>query len=345
MRFRPFWTAALIGVVLIAGCRSNEQALNDHLKRGDDYSNEKKWAEAIIEYKNVLQIDPNSATAHYGLAKAFLQLGQAKEAFWELRETVRLDPKNQDAAVQFAQISIYAGEFEEALKRVDAVIADNPKNEKAWLVKGQAHDSLKQPAEALDAFQKAAEAAPTSEAALLVLANYHRKNGDRTTAGQQFEAAAKNVPTVQTLLSLASFYSEDRSRDADAEAAYRKALEIAKPEEVASSYALLGNFLFARDRFDESVAVIEKGIEVTPDPLDLIYMLARMYRTKGDVAKADELMERATQKQPDNPRPFLVLSSYKGRQGDLEGALAAADKAISLAPKDKIGRASCRERV
>jgi tetratricopeptide (TPR) repeat protein len=334
MRFRSFWIAALSGVVLLAGCRSNEQALADHMKRGEEYSNDKKWAEAVIEYKNVLQLDPNRADGHYGLAKAFLQLGQAKEGFWELRETVRLDPKNHDAAVQFGQISIYAGEFEEALKQADAVIAENPKNEKAWLVKGQAHEALKQPAEALDAYRKAAEAAPTSEAALLVLGNYYRKTGDLTAAGQQFEAATKAIPSMRTWLALASFYSEDRTRDADAEAAYRKALELSKPEEIASPYAMLGNFLFARDRFDDSVAVLEKGIEAAPDPLDLIYMLARMYRQKGDKAKAEELMERATQKQPDNPRPFLVLSSYKGRQGDLEGALAAADKALTLAPKD-----------
>ncbi len=335
MRVRSFWIVAMSGVVLLAGCRSDEQAIADHLKRGEEYQKEKKHAEAIIEYKNVLQIDPNRADAHYELAKAFLQLGQAKEGFWELRETVRLDPKNHEAAVQFGQISIYAGELEEALKRADGVLADDPKNEKAWLVKGQAHEALKQPAEALAAFQKAAEAAPTSEAALLVLANFHRRGGDRATAGVQFEAAAQNVPTMQTLLALASFYSEDRTRDADAEAAYRAALEKSKPEEVARPYMLLGNFLFARDRFDDGVGVLEKGIEAAPDPLDLIYTLARMYRQKGDIAKADELMERATQKQPDNPRPFLVLSSYKGRQGDLEGALAAADKAIELAPKDQ----------
>jgi tetratricopeptide (TPR) repeat protein len=335
MRVRSFSIAALSGLVLLAGCRSNEEAMAAHLKRGEDYAKDKKYAEAIIEYKNVLQIDPNRADAHYELAKAYLQLGQGKEGFWELRETVRLDPKNHDAAVQFAQIAVFAGELEEALKRTDAVIAEDPNNEKAWLVKGGAHDALKQTAEALAAFQKAVEVAPDNEAALLVLATYHRRLGDRATAQAQFEAAAKKVPSMQTLLALASFYAEDRDRDADAEAAYRAALEKAKPEEIARPYALLGNFLFARDRFDEGVAVLEKGIEQASDPLDLIYMLARMYRQKGDVAKADELMERATQKQPDNPKPFLVLSSYKGRQGDLEGALAAAEKAIELAPNDQ----------
>jgi tetratricopeptide (TPR) repeat protein len=240
--------------------------------------------------------------------------------------------------VQFAQIAIYAGELEEALKRADAVIAEDPKNEKAWLVKGQAHDALKQPAEALAAFQKAAEVAPESEAALLVLANYHRRNGDRTTAGAQFEAAAQKVPTMQTYLALASFYSEDRTRDADAEAAYRKAIELAKPEEATTPYALLGNFFFSRDRFDDGVAVIEKGIEGAKDPLDLIYALARMYRSKGDTKKADEMMERATQKSPDSLRAWLALSSYKGSQGDVQGALAAVDKALAIDPNHEAAR-------
>lgn len=337
MRVRSFWIVALSGVLLL-GCRSDEQAIAEHLKRGEDYQNDKKYAEAVIEYKNVLQIDPNHAGAHYGLAKSQLQLGHAKEGFWELREAVRLDPKNHDAAVQFAQIAIYAGELEEALKRADAILADDPKNEKAWLVKGQAHDALKQPAEALNAFQKAAEVAPESEAALLVLANYHRRNGDRTTAGAQFEAAAQKVPTMQTLLALASFYSEDRTRDADAEAAYRKALELAKPEDIATPYALLGNFYFARERFDDCVAVLEQGIEAAKDPLDLIYALARMYRSRGDVEKADAMMERATQKQPDQVRPWLVLSSYRGSQGDLQGGLAAVEKALEIDPDHEASR-------
>ena len=335
MRICSFWIGALAGVALFAGCRSNDEALAEHFQRGEQYLEEKKLPEAIIEYKNVLQIDPNHADAHYGLARSHLQLGQGKEGFWELRETVRLDPGNHAAVVQFAQISIYAGEVEEALKRGDAVLAEDPNNEKAWLVKGQAHEALKQPADALIAFQKAAEVAPKSEAALLVLANYHRRNGDRATAGPLFESAANTVPTVQTLLALASFYSEDRTRDADAEVAYRKALEKAKPEELARAYALLGNFLFTRDHFDDGVTVLEAGIETAEDPLELIYQLSRMYRQKGDTAKADELMERATTKDPDNPRPYLVLSSYKGRQGDLEGALAAAEKAIELDPGEE----------
>ena len=62
MRFRPFWIAALSGVVLLAGCRSNEQAVAEHMQRGDAYSTDKKWAEAIIDGE-WHRFDPTAAVA------------------------------------------------------------------------------------------------------------------------------------------------------------------------------------------------------------------------------------------------------------------------------------------
>ncbi len=333
MRLRLIRFLVLALVIAAAGCRSDEAALAEHLDRAEQYREDEKHAEAIIEYRNALQIDPNHADAHYGLAQSYLQSGKIKEGFWELRETVRLDPANHQAAVRFAQLSIYAGELEEALKRADAILADNPQDEKAWLVKGQAHEGLKQPAEALNAFEKAAEVAPKSEAALLVLANYHRRNGDRKTAEPYFEHAAEVLPTDQTLLALASFYAEDRDRNDEAEAAYRKALELAEDDEKARTYLLLGNFLFSRERIDDAVAVLEEGIEKAEDPLDLYYLLARIERRRGNIERADELFERATTAVENDPRPFLVLSSYRARAGDLEGALQAAQRAIETDPE------------
>jgi tetratricopeptide (TPR) repeat protein len=334
MRVRSISLVLFVASALLAGCASDEEALASHYQRGEEYRESESYDEALIEYKNALQIDPNHADSHYGLAQTFLAQGKAREGFWELRETVRLDPANHMAAVQFAQISIYAGEIEEALERADGVLADAPDNERAWLVKGQAHEALDQSDEALAAYEKAVEVAPDEEAPVLVLANYHRRRGDRVTAGPLFERAAKQMPSMHTLLSLASFYAEDRTRDVEAEAAYRKGLELSEGADKLRAYALLGNFLFGRQRVDDAIVVMEEGIEKVDEPLQLIYALAQLHRTKGDEAKADELIERATAAAPDDVRPWLVLSSYRGRQGDLDAALAAANRAVELAPDD-----------
>ena len=54
---------------------SQEAKRERHWKRGEKYFSENKFREAVIEYKNVLQIDPNNAGAHHRLGLAFLRTG------------------------------------------------------------------------------------------------------------------------------------------------------------------------------------------------------------------------------------------------------------------------------
>jgi tetratricopeptide (TPR) repeat protein len=46
------------------------------------------------------------------------------------------------------------------------------------------------------------------------------------------------------------------------------------------------------------------------------------------------MIAEATQADPENPQPYLLLSAYRGRQGDLEGALEAAEAALVASPDD-----------
>jgi tetratricopeptide (TPR) repeat protein len=320
---------ALLGVA----CQSDEAKLAQHLERGEAYSADEMWPEAIIEYKNVLQIDPNHADAHFQLSQAYLKTAKGREGFWELRETVRLDPDNHDAVLQFAQISIYAGELEEALSRSEQVIAENPTRADAYMVKGQAHEGLKQVEEARQALTQAVEVEPENEGALLLLATFLRRQGDREAAEPHYRRATEVASTPRTFAALAGFLAEER-RDEEAEVVYRQAVEVAEGEEIAQAYTMAGSFLHRRERYDDAVAMLEEGIEKAEDPLELIYLLARMYRERGEVDKADEMALRATQAKPDEPAPFLVLSAYRGQNGDMDGALAAAEKAMALSSED-----------
>ena len=59
------------------GCSqmSAEEKKAEHEKRGQSYFAEEKYREAMIEYKNVVQIDPKDAKAHYQLALIHMKLG------------------------------------------------------------------------------------------------------------------------------------------------------------------------------------------------------------------------------------------------------------------------------
>ncbi len=321
--------------LVLAACQADEDKLAEHMSRGDEYLEDENAGAAIIEYKNVLQIDPNHAAGHHGLSKAYLKNAQVREGFWELRETVRLDVQNLDAKIELGQLLVLAGDPEEALVQADSAIAIDPTAHLAHMIRGQSLSALKRPDESLEAFQKAVEVAPDESAPVFMLAIAYNARSDSEAAEPLFHKFVEMEPGFRSYTSLASFLSEDRDRDEETEAAYLEAAKRAtESKDQIRAHAHAAGFYFQRDRLDEANAYLDKAIAEVDDPLQLIYLAARLHLSQGNEEKADALIEQATQADPQDPKPYLVLSAYRGRQRDIPGALAAAEKAIEIAPDD-----------
>jgi tetratricopeptide (TPR) repeat protein len=327
----------LLSLPLLGGlaCQDDAAKVQEHLARGDKYMEEQRPAEAEIEFKSALQIDPNHADAHFKLAHAYLRNRKVRDGFWELRETVRLDANNHAAKLEFAQLAILAGEHEEALKQAELVVAAEPKNVSARLMQGQALDVLKRPDEALAAYRQAIEVGPDDPGALRALAHALGERGQLEEA----ESIWRRIVDVEKSHAAHSTYAGflrryfKLERLADAEAELRKGLEVATDAEKPVAYGQLATFLFNTGRGDESVALLQQAIESVDENVDLIYALARIQVARGDSAAADALVERATREKPDDPRVFLVLANYRARSGDRVGALQAAEQAVAIDPK------------
>ena len=115
---RALVTGLLAFSLFLAGCASDEERVVEFLDRGDAYVEDGKDEEAIIEYKNVLQIEPENATAHEALSNAFLRIQKPREAYWEMSETVRIDPSNIDARLRYGTISAAVGDFDLSFEQI-----------------------------------------------------------------------------------------------------------------------------------------------------------------------------------------------------------------------------------
>jgi tetratricopeptide (TPR) repeat protein len=338
--FRAVPFAALLLAGFLVACGDDASRLEDHLARGEGYLEAEKFPEAALEFRSALQIDPNLAGAHYGLAKSLLGSRQVQKAYWELQETVRLDPENHDAKLQYGQFLLFGddAEREEAVERADEVITADPSRAAAYVLKGRALQALERKEEAREAYEAAVELSPDEGGPLLLLASFHRAEGDAERAESLYRQLVEVEPGFASRAALASFLAQDVARDAETEAAYRAALEGAEPDEKPAAYRALFNFLYARERFDEAEAALQAGIDAIPGNLDLSYAMARFYHVRGRTDEADAMIEAATRANPEDVEPWLVLSSYRSRQGDLDGALAAADAALEAHPADTRSR-------
>ena len=324
----------------LAGCQSQQAKLAEHIARAESYMKDNKASEAVIEYKNALQIAPNDPSAHFGLAKAYLTTRDVRNAYWELTESVRLAPNNIDARLVLGQFLLLGGDKEAsgALEQAEAVIALQADKWEAWLIKGRALETLKRLDDAQAAYQKALELQPQNVDLVRTLANFYVRRGDRAAAEPLFKQSIQMDPSARSYLMIGGFYGLDPKRDAESEAAYRKALEVAKDEEKPDAYQRLASHYYARERYDEAEAVLKEGIEKTGKNLDLIYTLARFYNSRGAKDRADAMIQQATVAQPNDVRPLLILSAYRGRNNDLPGALDAAERAIQVDPASKVAK-------
>ena len=334
----------LLAAALFTACQSDEEKLGEFYAKGEAYDAEDKHQEAIIEFKNVLKINPNHADAHYQLAKSYMKLGRARDAYWEMSETVRLDPKNTEASLSFGALSLIAGDGEQALAMGKASVELEPDNYQGYVLTGKALDKLKRQAESEEYYLKAVELDSENFDTVLTLASYYAGLPDgRPKAEPWFWKGVEQFPGYRSRANLAKFLVLDPERAGEAEKMFKEAIDSAsQPENIEDGYTNLAKFYFAQNDADNAVVTLTKGSEVLPDSTNLLFMLATYYRVNGNYPEAESLIRKATEIDVNDPTPFLVLSSFLGGRDDLEGALEAAEKALaadSESPDARLRRA------
>src|SRR5262244_3505325 len=78
------WSRRLLSLVLVPcllliayGCKGDPQATKAaHMQKGEAYVAQEKYAEAIIEFRNAIKLDPKDAQPYYKLALVFLKQGE-----------------------------------------------------------------------------------------------------------------------------------------------------------------------------------------------------------------------------------------------------------------------------
>jgi cellulose synthase operon protein C len=274
-------------VVVMVGCTKDASVRKaKYLESGQRYADKGKYREAIIQFGNAIQVDPEFAVAHYKLAQAYLKLQQWAPAYRELNRTVDLQPDNYTARLDLANLLIAGNELKEAKEQEDLLLEKQPENPTVHLAAANLLTAQQDLPQASEEMKRAISLAPDQSAPYLSLAILQTRMGQPQIAEVNFKKAAQLDPkATNTLLALGSLYQ-------------------------------------SQGRFAEAEQSINQAIAVNPNEPESRADMIRLYMSEGKRAEAEQLARQVSRDFPHNSTGYRMLGDFYYATGNVDGALA-----------------------
>ena len=113
--------AALLAITL-TGCSNPEADKKRYVESGDQFVAQKKYQEAIVEYRNAIRADNRFGEAHYKLAEAYTAVNDTRNAARQYILAADLMPDNVEAQLKATTMLTLGGRLEDAKTRVQKVL-------------------------------------------------------------------------------------------------------------------------------------------------------------------------------------------------------------------------------
>lgn len=300
----------LIGIVvtlILVGCDwlSPESKKAKHLQQGQAYFDTQQYREALIEFQNVVQLDPKDADTHYRLALTHLKLGgttHLQGAFAELSRTVEMDKTNRDAHLKLGELLLLGNEPAKAREQADIVLVSAPQHTEGLILKGRSLINEKHYAEGIAELKKAIEINP------------------------------KNMRTYIELARAYVFIKDT----AGAEAALKQALTI-DPRSTEVLLAL-GDFHATTGTPDQAEIIYKHALAIAPEHEEIYLQLAGFYQRYGKWSEVEAALQKLAALKPQDEKPHIHMGDFFASIGQHDKALASYLRATEVHPGSVIAR-------
>jgi tetratricopeptide (TPR) repeat protein len=364
MHIRMFSRGLVAALVLtVAACSNPEAEKKQYFDSGMKFAAEKKYQEAIVQFRNAVRVDNKFGEAHFQLAEAFTALGDGRNAARQYIAAADLLPDNPEAQLKAATVLALSGRFEDARTRVQRVLDKDARNVQAQILLGNILAGQKDMAGAVEQVEEAIQIDPTRGLSYTNLGVLRMAQGDRDAARAAFDKAVELDPkSLAARLSQAMFQLQI-GEIAAAETTLKAALEL-DPKHALANRAMaalylgskrapeaepylkafsevstnsdarfaLADYYTGMRRLDEAKAVLTKlaGERATADNAE--WRLARIeYGTDRAVAHAR--IDRLLTKSPSNVQALVMKASWLLVEGKRTEALDKAQAAVKAAPE------------
>ncbi len=294
-----------------------------HFHLALSYSLLDRDAEAISEYKKVLELKPELYEAELNLGMVLLRQKRAAEAIPYLESAAKKKPAVYRPVFFAAEALSEAGQVDKAEPYYKAALAADPKSAVAEL--GLARSVAKQNRleEAAPHFRKAAELDPAFRGALLELAAIYEHGKQTAEAIEIYKQFPENPGAKERV-------GELLLESGQAATAIPQLEEAVKDAPTATNRIALATAYVQNKQPDRAAPLFEQALQAEPKNLDLRMSYARTLRELKKYPAAAQEFYRVVQAKPDSSDAWGDLAGMLILLNQDQQALAALDKVKAL---------------
>jgi tetratricopeptide (TPR) repeat protein len=363
-----------VGVMLVAfallfasGCASKEEKKAKHFKNAKEYIAKNELKKAVIELKNVVQLDPKDDAAYLELGEAYLKLKEPREAFQAYTRAVSANPDNLKAQLKLGQMLLLGRQTDEAKKKVELILAKTPDNVEALsLLSGvqvqerNLDGAIKtlekavslnpnhfntqlslgrllllkgEQGKAEEAYLKAIALDPTSGVPYIELSRIYAGKGEWDKAEAELKKMIQaSGSTYETLHVLALFYESSKKYE-QAENTYLKAVEAA-PQGDVTPLMNLAAFYARRKSYDRALEAMHKAAEIKKDDPNVLVNMAELQFDFNKVKEAEATVGKVLEKEKGHVEANLLKGRIFLARKDFGNALERFDGVVRESPRN-----------
>ena len=266
--------------------------------------------EAVLQYKNVLQIDPQQTLARWRLGQIYLDLKQAAPAIVELERARPLLATHPELALDLARARLGNGEPKKALAALNTWTGE--RTAEVLALDAQTQLALGETAQAKKMLAKAMVEHPQAPSLLLATTRLALSQQDLAGAAESLKSALQAAPDDPEALLLSGKIALMQNNFPAAEIAFRANLIHAPRKE--EGYAGLIQSLLAQNKGKEAHVALAELVKVAPKSIDTRFAQGTVAYADGNWGAAETDLLDIIKFMPNNPRVLLMLADAELHQ-------------------------------
>ena len=289
--------------------------------------------DALQWYLKAAEYDKNDANLYYNIGSIYDELKQPKQTEEYLRLAVNLKKDDIEGRLRLAQGLLKEGKFKEAKRYLGEIQKKDPHHREALIMLAHIAEKEGDKKTLRTLYEKILSRDEKNTTILFNLGVMEAEQGNLKKATSYFKRVVEiNPKDLQARDALFNTYRREKRNDL----ALIQAQSLVKlaPKKF-SYYEFIFNYLVEQSEFDQAAQYMREATAANPNELALRKFLILAYLKLEKNELAAEELEKALKLKPDDTELLYQLATLKEASGDLEQALAAYKRILTLSPDDE----------